>query len=94
MGAMAGVVAVLLGSLLSYFMMMSGLAPTFEDVLQQMADSGQMPDEQFEVIEGIFNSPLIYVAFLGVGSVIGAIMGAIGGAVGASIFKKGGEFPS
>lgn len=91
MGALAGVVAALIASLIGYVLMTMGLIPDMQQVLEQMSESGQMPDEQLEMMEGIFNSPLFFGGMIVLSTILGAILGAIGGAIGASMFKKGGE---
>ncbi len=94
MGALGGVVAALVGSVVSYALMAMGLVPGVEEMIQEMYNSGAMEEEQLEVIAGFLNSPLATVAFVALGTIFGAILGAIGGAIGASMFKKGGEFPA
>ena len=94
MGAMSGIVAALAGGLVTYILVTLGIAPGVEQVMEQLAEAGTIPDDQLEAIADFLNSPLATLVFLGVGSIIGAILGAVGGAIGASMFKKGGEFPA
>ncbi|MEM8488995.1 MAG: hypothetical protein AAF564_25845 [Bacteroidota bacterium] len=94
MGALAGIVTALVGGLVSYVLIALDVAPGMEQVMEGFAESGALDDEQLEDIADFIFSPVAYLAFMGVGAIIGAILGAIGGAIGASVFKKGGEFPS
>lgn len=94
MGALGGIVAALVGSVVSYAMISLGLAPGMDAMLQEMYNAGTMPEEQLEAIAEFMDSPLAIVVFVAAGMLIGAILGAIGGAIGASVFKKGGEFPA
>ena len=94
MGALGGIVAAIAGSLVSYVLIMLDLAPGMDAVLDQLTQAGTLTNEQLDAAEGFFDSPLVYLAFFAVGSIVGALLGAIGGAIGASVFKKGGEFPA
>ena len=94
MGALAGIVTALIGGAVSYVLVELGIAPGMDQVMEGLAESGAMDDDQLEEIADFIYSPVAYLAFMGVGAIFGAILGAIGGAIGASVFKKGGEFPS
>ncbi|MFK7844538.1 MAG: hypothetical protein AB8G77_04495 [Rhodothermales bacterium] len=94
MGALAGIVTAIVGSVVSYVLIELGLAPGTDQIVQDLADSGAFEDEMLDSIAGFFESPLSYLLFIGVGCLLGAILGAVGGAIGASMFKKGGEFPA
>lgn len=94
MGALGGIVAALVGSVVSVAMISLGLAPGVEEILQELYNAGTLPEEQLEAIADFLNSSLAMVVFVVVGALFGAILGAIGGAIGASVFKKGGEFPA
>lgn len=94
MGALAGIVTALVGGLVSYVLIALDIAPGMEQVMEGLAESGAMDDDQLDEIAEFIFSPVAYLAFMGVGAIFGAILGAVGGAIGASVFKKGGEFPS
>jgi hypothetical protein len=97
-GALAGIVAMIVASILGYLFMAIGLAPNWQDMMMQQLEASGMDPEQQEQMAEFFSSPLVWVGFILLGLVLYAIIGAIGGAIGASVFKKGrdtfGESPA
>ncbi|MEZ4698850.1 MAG: hypothetical protein R2834_00860 [Rhodothermales bacterium] len=94
MGALTGLIASIVSSILGFISSKLGLTPTMEEAFRQLEESGQMPPEQLDVIMGLVDNPMFYVGILFVGMIVGAVLGTAGGAIGASAFKKGGAFPN
>ncbi len=93
MGAMTGVIASVVSSVLGYISSQLGITPTMEEAFQQLEESGQMPPEQLDVLMGMVDNPMFYIGLVLVGLIVGAVLGTAGGAIGASMFKKGGPLP-
>lgn len=91
MGALAGMVAMAIASILSYLFMAIGLTPPLRQLIEEQLDSSGMDPAQAEQIMEMTTSPLFIIGVFLVALVIYAILGAIGGAIGATVFKKGNE---
>lgn len=90
MGALAGIVAMAVASILSFLFMAFGLTPPLRQLIEDQLDSSGMDPAQIEQIMEMTSSPLFIIGVFLVALVIYAILGAIGGAIGASVFKKHG----
>jgi len=97
-GALIGVLAVLISFCLDYLLHFVGIPGSqeinqqFQGQIQQMFGGGDMTPEQKEQVEamqGKFDTPAFKAMGLAVGAAVSAIFGAIGGAIGAAVFKKG-----
>ncbi len=97
-GALVGITAVVVSSLLDLLMGMLGL-PTAQELgqqFQQMIAGGDLTPEQKEQIEAAneqFNTPMFKVIGMAIGAAVFSAFGAAGGAIGAALFKKGGAAP-
>lgn len=92
MGALAGIVAMAVGGVLSFLFMSLGLTPPLRQIIADQLDVSGMDSSQADQIMEMASSPLFIIGIVLVALVIYAILGAIGGAIGASLFKKGGDF--
>ena len=91
-GALAGIVAMAVASILGFLFMAIGLTPPIRQVIEEQLDASGMDPAQAEQIMEMTSSPLFIVGVFLVALVIYAILGAIGGAIGASVFKKEKDF--
>ncbi len=91
MGALAGIVAMAVASIISFLFMAIGLTPPLRQLIEDQLDSSGMDPAQAEQIMEMTSSPLFIIGVFLVALVIYAILGAIGGAIGASVFKKGND---
>lgn len=92
LGALAGIVAMAVASLLSFLFTAIGLTPPIRQVIEDQLDASGVDPAQAEQIMEMASSPLFIVAFFIVALIIYAILGAIGGVIGANVFKKGSDF--
>ncbi len=90
MGALGGLAAALIGTVVSFTLIEFGLLPGIEESIDKMYEQGYS-DEQIEASADFLRSTWAKPLMIGIGIVIGTIGGAIGGAIGAPIFKKGGD---
>ncbi len=92
LGALAGIVAMAVASILGFLFMAIGLTPPIRQVIEDQLDASGLDPAQAEQIMEMASSPLFIVGIFLVALVIYAILGAIGGVIGASVFKKGNDF--
>lgn len=92
LGALAGIVAMAVASVLGYLFMAIGLTPPIRQVIEEQLDTSGVDPAQADQIMEMASSPLFIVAFFVVALIIYAILGAIGGVIGANVFKKGNDF--
>ncbi len=94
-GALSGIVAGLVSSLLGWFFRMIGLLPGAEELLDQMEQSGQFDQMDQNTADMIYGWVEFSTGIGGIalGVVIALILGVIGGAIGAAVFKKGTDTP-
>ncbi len=95
MGALSGLVAGAVASLLGWILRAIGVMPSTDDIIRQMEDSGQFDQLDADTVDMIYG----WIEFsTGIGGVlialiIALILGVIGGAIGAAVFKKGSQAP-
>lgn len=92
LGALAGIVAMAIASILGFLFMSIGLTPPWREAFEEQLDASGMDPAQIDQFMEMASSPLFIVGFILLGLVIYAIMGALGGVIGASVFKKGDGF--
>ena len=94
-GALSGIVAGLVSSVLGWFFRMIGLLPGAEELLDQMEQSGQFDQLDENMADMIYGWIEFSTGIGGIvlGVIIALILGVIGGAIGAAMFKKGNTTP-
>ena len=98
LGALAGIIAVLVSSVLNIILIKVGInheTAVTEFMLNSFGDS--MPPEQVEAMEAQMEATKTvgqYALGIVIGLAVSSAFGAIGGAIGAKMFKKGGDEPT
>lgn len=94
MGALAGIVALVVSGLIGFVFQAIGLMPSFSEAFEQGVSQGNTDPEQAEQIIEFITGPAGIATFIVVGLILYSILGMIGGVIGASVFKKGGTSAS
>lgn len=94
MGAQAGLVSFLIGTVFLLIMwLFQGMPSLSQYFMEQARKNPQMSPEQLDQTAQFFDNPLFIVVIVVVAILVYVVSGLIGGAIGAAVFKKGGAVP-
>lgn len=94
MGAQAGLVSFLIGTVFLLIMWLFQGMPSLSDYfMEQARKNPQVTPEQMDQMGQFFDNPLFLLIFVVIAVMVYVISGLIGGAIGAAVFKKGGAVP-
>ncbi len=92
LGLFSGVLAGIIAAVLSYILVVIGLMPNPEEMMEEMRRTGMFDQPGGGTTEGImelFSGPSGLVFGAVIGAIQGGILGLAGGAIGRAIWKKG-----
>lgn len=88
LGALAGLVATLVQTVLEQLFVLIGLKPTWLEEMRRGFEQSGLDPAQIDQMQELMSSPFAVVGVILIWLVLGAIAGAMGGVIGANIFKS------